>query len=194
MKKKILLMFIIILIVLILIWGYQAKSKHKNYNERGTPVSEGLVGGKEAWYNNVIFEDLSTIAENSDYGTFVFKKNGDFVYFPSEKDALTNKISNVYRYDGIWYKHYQLRLTVTKRIFNRRLFNISFKDDEFFLYLGYNWDGDMTFDENLIINGKEFVLLNNELTENIDKKLRMDDEVIEKFIKNFDEAGLLFEK
>lgn len=184
MKKKSLIFLSVGLIILLIIWGYSSVSKYKNYSQRGVPLVKGLVGGAEAWYNQNIFADLSTIATNSEYGTFVFRKNGEFSYFPNSKDILINKSSKTSRYDGFWFMpDYYIRLTVIRKYMNRNLLNISFKDEEFFLFMRFNWPSDMSFNDNLIINGQEFVLLNNDLTKNNKEKLRMEDETIEKFLK-----------
>lgn len=183
MKKKCLIYLSIGITILIIICGFSSVSKYKNYSQRGVPLVKELIGGAEAWYNKNIFSDLSTIATNSEYGTFIFRKNGEFTYFPNSKDILTNKTSKIARYDGFWFMPDYLRLTVIKKRLNRSLLNVSFKDEEFFLSMGFNWPSDMSFNDNLIINGQEFVLLNNDLTKNSKEKLRMEDGIIEKFLK-----------
>lgn len=189
MKKKLIIPAMIITLVLLLIWSLRAVLKIGNYNERGVEDIGHLVADQGGWYRRYVFVDLSTIARNDEYGTFVFGKNGEFVYFPGEKNVLYDDSKNVYKYWGYWYYNFsKMRFTVTRTYFARQFFNVSFKDKEFFCSFTYESflhgnRGDMTFNDDLIIENREFKLLDNELTKNSKEKLRLGDDVIARYLE-----------
>ncbi len=169
--------------VLCLVGIYGIISRFSVQSQRGLHVEYGLVGGKEAWYNKSIFDGLSTIATNPEYGTFVFKRNGEFVYFPEEQDILNDRTSRLFRYDGIWYKDGKLRLAVTREYKSRETFKENLLYKIYYLDMSHIWSDKMDFNENLKINDHEFILINNYMTRSSSQKLRIDDEIIEEFLK-----------
>ena len=89
--------------------------------------------------------------------------------------------SNVYKYDGFWLYGHGFRFTVTKTTFNKKGFNVSFKDHEYnhntyFTFLRDNW-----YSDNIFINDIEFSPLDN-ITPESEGRLFLDDEVIKKFL------------
>ncbi|MGB4437928.1 MAG: hypothetical protein WBJ13_01615 [Sedimentibacter sp.] len=188
-EKNLMILISIAILILAFTWGFNAVLKIGNYDVRGVKDVGKVVADKGGWYRRYIFVDLSTIASNDEYGTFVFKKNGKFFYFPAEKNVLYDNSKNVYKYVGYWYYNfYDMRLTVTRTHFARKFFNVSFKDKEFFCSFTYESflhgnSGDMTFNDDLIIENQKFKLLDNEFTKNSKEKLRLGDDVIDKYLE-----------
>lgn len=184
MKKNLITFIILVALILIIIEGFSSISKFKNYKEVGVKDVGNLVNGKEAWYNRYVFVDLSTIVCNDEYGTIVFRKDGEFSYFPAEKNILNNNSNDVYRYIGYWYYDFnKIRFTVTKTYFNRKFFNISFKDMEYFKSFDYVNSGEMTFNDNLVIENQVFQLLDNELTKKSKEKLKLEETILNKYLE-----------
>lgn len=184
MKRKFLIISVLLCSVFLITLGLSAVSKVGNYNDRGVKDIGHLLNGQEALYNRYIFVDLSTIASNDEYGTFVFRKNGEFTYYPKNNNIFYDSNSNVYKYEGIWYYNFkEMRFTVTRTYLSRKILNVLFKDKEFFCSFGYNNSGEMTYNDDLIIEGQPFNLLINELTENSKEKLRLEDSIIDEFLK-----------
>jgi hypothetical protein len=123
MKRKFtIFIFILIFIILIFLINYIGIDKYDSYaGVRGTKETGRLVNGLQAAYDRNIFMNLSTIACNSEYGSFIFKEDGKFYYFPEAKNIFNDKSNNVYQYMGYWYyddKH-NIELTVFRTYFNR---------------------------------------------------------------------------
>ena len=184
--KKLITFIILIVLILIIIGGFSSINKFENYKEVGVKDVGNLVSGKEAWYNRYVFVELSTIVCNYEYGTFVFRKNGEFSYFPAENNILNNNNNEVYRYIGYWYYDFnKIRFTVTRTYFNRKLFNISFKDIEYFKSFGYVNSGEMAFNDNLVIGNQVFQLLDNELTKKSGEKLKLEETILNEYLEKY---------
>lgn len=184
MKKNLVTFITLVVLILILLGGGSTISKFKNYKEVGVKDIGNLVNGKEAWYNRYVFVELSTIACNDEYGTIVFRKDGEFYYFPAEKNILNINSNDVYRYIGYWYYDFnKIRFTVTKTYFNRKFFNVSFKDMEYLKSFDYVNSGEMTFNDNLVIENQVFQLLDNELTKESKEKLKLNETILDKYLE-----------
>lgn len=106
-------------------------------------------------------------------------KNGKFFYYPGEYNVFDYQEKNVFSYQGYWYKPYsEIRFTVTRTKLRKSLFKLRFKDLEYFCSFHYANSGTYSFNDNLMIRGTEFKVLDNELTEKSKEKLKLDDEII----------------
>lgn len=185
MKKNLIIFITFLALILIMLVGYSSISKFKNYEEVGVKDVGHLVSGKEAWYRRYVFVELSTIACNDEYGTIVFRGNGEFFYFPAEKNILNENSNNVYRYNGYWYYDFKkIRFTVTRTYYNRKLFNVSFKDMEYFKSFDYVYSGEITFNDDLVIENQVFRLLDNELTKESKEKLKLKETILDKYLED----------
>jgi len=155
-----------------------------NYAERGEPDKGHLAGDIASWYNLYVYQDLNTIVTDKKYGEFVIMKNGEFYYYPGDYNVFDYQENNVYSYKGYWYKPCsEVRFTVTLTKLRKSPFKLRFKDLEYFSSFHYVNSGTYSFNDNLMINYKEFKVLDNELTEGSEKKLKLDDIIIKEFLK-----------
>ena len=160
-------------------------NKFGNYAERGEPDKGRLATDKVSAYNLYVFQEINTIVINEDYGTFIIKNDGEFIYYPGEYNVLDFQENNVYSCKGYWYKPLWpgIRFTVTQTKLRKSFLNLRFKDLEFFCSFEYIDSGTYSFNDNLMIRGMEFKVLDNEFTEGNKEKLKLDDNVIREFLK-----------
>lgn len=160
-------------------------NKFGNYGERGEPDKGHLATDIVSAYNLSIYQVLNTIVTNDDYGIFIIKNNGEFIYYPGEYNVLNFQEENVYSYQGFWYKPQwtNIRFTATRTKLRRPYFNLKFKDLEFFCNFEYVDSKTYSFNDNLIIRGFEFKVFDTELTEGSKNKLILEDSIIREFIK-----------
>jgi len=158
-------------------------SKIGNYAERGEPDKGHLAGDKASWYNLYVYQELNTIVTDEKFGAFVIMKNGEFFYYPGEHNVLDYQENNVYSYQGYWYKPYsEIRFTVIQTKLRKSFFKVRFKDLEYFCPFNYVNSGTYSFNDNLMIRGTEFKVLDNELTEESKEKLKLNDKTIKEFL------------
>lgn len=185
-KKTISTVLITSIVVFIIVCSifFSCFNKFGNYAERGEPDKGHLATDKVSWYNLYVFKDLNTIVTNNDYGTFIIENSGKFIYFPGEYNVLDFQENNVYSYQGYWYKPLgtNIRFTATQTKLKKSIFILRFKDSEFFCSFDYVDSGTYSFNDNLMIRGMEFKVLNNEFTEGSKEKLKMDKNVIREFL------------
>ncbi len=186
MKKKFIIfisMFIILIFLFLVI--PIGVDQYDNYTGmRGTKETGRLVNGLIPAYNNNIFIGLNTIAENDEYGSFIFKEDGKFYYFPGRKNILDNRYNNAYQYMGYWYYDYthNIQLKVFRTYFNKILRKANFKEKQYILPFDYINSEEYKFSDDLLIDNKIFKLLDNELTEKSGEKLRLDEEIINQYL------------
>lgn len=155
-----------------------------NYAERGEPDRGHLAGDIASWYNLYVYQDLNTIVTDKKYGEFVIMKNGEFFYYPGEYNVFDYQEKKVYSYQGYWYKPYsEVRFTVTRTKLRESPFKLRFKDLEYFSSFNYVNSETYSFNDNLMIRGTEFKVLDNELTVGSKEKLKLDDNIIKEFLK-----------
>ena len=77
-------------------------NKFGNYGERGDADRGRLASDIVSAYNLYVFKGLNTIVTNDDYGTFILKKDGSFIYFPGDHNVLDFG-KKVIQYKGYWY-------------------------------------------------------------------------------------------
>lgn len=187
-KKTISIVLITAIIVFIIVCSmfFSWFNKFGNYAERGEPDKGHLATDIVSAYNLSVFQALNTIVTNDDYGTFIIEDNGKFIYFPGEDNVLDFREDNVYSYHGYWYKPQGtfIRFTATRTKLRKSFLNLRFKDSEFFCNFDYEDSGTYSFNDNLMIRGMKFELLNNEFTQGSKEKLRLDDKVIKEFLKH----------
>jgi len=104
--KTISIILITVIITLILVCSvfFSCFNKFGNYAERGEPDKGHLATDIVSAYNLNVFRVINTIVTNEDYGTFIIKNNGEFIYYPGEYNVLDFQENNVYSYQGYWYK------------------------------------------------------------------------------------------
>ena len=186
-KKTISIVLITAIVVFIIVCSifFSCFNKFGNYAERGEPDKGHLATDKVSAYNLSVFQALNTIVTNDDYGTFIIEDDGKFIYFPGEHNVLDFQENNVYSYQGYWYKPQwtNIRFTATRTKLRKPILNLRFKDSEFFCNFDYVDSGTYSFNDNLMIRGMEFKVLNNEFSQGNKEKLRLDDNVIREFLK-----------
>ncbi|MDF2884009.1 MAG: hypothetical protein K0R54_4575 [Clostridiaceae bacterium] len=184
--KTISIILITVIITLILVCSvfFSCFNKFGNYAERGEPDKGHLATDIVSAYNLNVFRVINTIVTNEDYGTFIIKNNGEFIYYPGEYNVLDFQENNVYSYQGYWYKPQwtNIRFTATQTRLRKSLFNLRLKDSEFFCNFEYVDSGTYSFNDNLMIRGFEFKVLDNELIKGNKEKLILDDSIIREFI------------
>lgn len=188
MKKKTITTIVFIVLVLISIPLYKYSKFYFYLGEKG--VRDGdklhLATGMESSYQNNVFLKLSTIANNDNYGTFVFKADGKFYYFPENNNILDINNKNIYKYMGYWfYDMGDMKFTVLRTYFNKSIFDVSFEKKDYIISL-MNISNEKTpyvYKDNLLIDNQEFELLNNELTDYGDEGLRLNDKRINEYLK-----------
>lgn len=179
---KILLFVALILIITFYIIFANCFNLINNYFEKGYANKYGAVAGPIGAYERGLYSFINTIIENDDYGVLVIKNNGRFIYYPGYENLFETKEENVYKYEGVWYLSDKLRFTITRTTLNKYGFNLLFKDFEYTSKIHFNFIKDGWYSDNLFINGIEFQPV-EKITENQEKRLFLDNEIIDKFLK-----------
>lgn len=179
-KKIKLTVIIILLIVIFYIIFANCFNLINNYSNKGYKF--GLAADYVGAYRNALYTSINTIIENEDYGTFVIRNNGKFIYYPDNKNLFEAEKKYIYKYEGFWYLSDKLRFTITRTTLEKSGFNLLFKDFEYSCKIHFNFIKDNWFSDNLFINNIEFHPIEN-ITGNEERRLLLDDEIIEKFLK-----------